>query len=147
MGQPVYGTRRIYADIPGEGQTSIRTLIAVPGQRISPSFEHLVPDDAKTTVIPSRTRIHQAATVDHPTSVPSASGTAVAVDRAGQEVVEVVDVVPPPAADAEPVVPAGELKGEALDDALEEAGLSKAGTADEKRDRLAAFQQGAGEAA
>lgn len=30
-----------------------------------------------------------------------------------------------------------ELKGEALDEALEEAGLSKSGTADEKRARLA----------
>lgn len=30
-----------------------------------------------------------------------------------------------------------ELKGQALDDALTEAGLSKSGTADEKRERLA----------
>lgn len=33
-----------------------------------------------------------------------------------------------------------ELKGQALDDALEEAGLPKTGTADEKRERLAAHQ-------
>jgi hypothetical protein len=32
---------------------------------------------------------------------------------------------------------AEELKGKALDEALESAGLSKSGTADEKRDRLA----------
>lgn len=32
---------------------------------------------------------------------------------------------------------AEELKGKALDDALDAAGLSKSGTADEKRDRLA----------
>lgn len=33
-----------------------------------------------------------------------------------------------------------DLKGTALDDALEEAGLSKSGTADEKRQRLADHQ-------
>lgn len=35
-----------------------------------------------------------------------------------------------------------ELKGEALDIALEEAGLSKSGSADEKRKRLADYQAG-----
>lgn len=38
--------------------------------------------------------------------------------------------------------PAEELKGQALADALDQAGLSKDGTADEKRARLAAFQAG-----
>lgn len=37
-------------------------------------------------------------------------------------------------------VPAQELKGQALDDALADAGLSKSGSADEKRARLAAHQ-------
>lgn len=41
----------------------------------------------------------------------------------------------------EPVeAPADELKGAALDDALEAAGLPKSGTADEKRARLAEHQ-------
>lgn len=35
---------------------------------------------------------------------------------------------------------AEELKGKALDEALESAGLSKAGTADEKRTRLAEYE-------
>lgn len=35
---------------------------------------------------------------------------------------------------------AEELKGKALDAALEDAGLSKSGTADEKRDRLAEYE-------
>lgn len=39
-------------------------------------------------------------------------------------------------------VDAAELKGKALDEALEEAGLPKSGTADEKRERLAAHQAG-----
>jgi hypothetical protein len=38
--------------------------------------------------------------------------------------------------------PAEDLKGQALADALDQAGLSKDGTADEKRARLAAFQAG-----
>lgn len=135
MSPVYYGTRRVYADIPTEGASDVRTLIAVPGQRISPHFEHLVPDDAKTTEVPVRTAIHQAATVDHPTIVAS-SDNSVTVDREGQEVVD--------ASAAGGGVPAGELKGKALDEALEDAGLSKDGTADEKRDRLAAHQ-GAGE--
>jgi hypothetical protein len=39
-------------------------------------------------------------------------------------------------------VEAEELKGQALDDALEAAGLPKSGTADEKRRRLADHQSG-----
>lgn len=52
------------------------------------------------------------------------------------------------AADAyepEPILSADEvadLKGQALDDALESAGLSKSGTADEKRSRLAEYEAG-----
>lgn len=42
-----------------------------------------------------------------------------------------------------PVAEAGELKGAALDEALDEAGLSKSGTADEKRQRLADHRAGA----
>lgn len=36
----------------------------------------------------------------------------------------------------------GGLKGQALDDALDAAGLTKTGTADEKRQRLADYQAG-----
>lgn len=40
---------------------------------------------------------------------------------------------------------AEELKGKALDKALEDAGLSKSGTVDEKRDRLAEFEAASAE--
>ncbi len=40
----------------------------------------------------------------------------------------------------QPAAPADQLKGKDLDHALEAAGLSKAGTADEKRERLAEHQ-------
>lgn len=51
----------------------------------------------------------------------------------------------PASADPTPESPdaALELKGAALDEALEEAGLSKSGTADEKRQRLAEHRGGA----
>jgi hypothetical protein len=40
---------------------------------------------------------------------------------------------------AEEVVEAGDLKGEALDQALADRGLAKTGTADEKRERVAEY--------
>jgi hypothetical protein len=40
----------------------------------------------------------------------------------------------------QPDPPAAELKGKALDDALDQAGLPKSGTADEKRAALAAHE-------
>lgn len=44
--------------------------------------------------------------------------------------------------DGSPVQEPAELKGKALDEALTSAGLSTSGSADEKRERLAAHQAG-----
>lgn len=48
-----------------------------------------------------------------------------------------------PSTPIEPPKPAAELKGQELDQALEEADLPKSGSADEKRHRLAEQQGGA----
>jgi hypothetical protein len=66
MPRPVYGTQRIYANVETDG-VEVRTLVAVPGQRISPHLEHLVPDDAKTTEAPRHVQLVEAATVATPT--------------------------------------------------------------------------------
>lgn len=67
-------------------------------------------------------------------------------ERLGLEVLDqpATDKRGRPLGPREIVPPASDLKGKELDEALEAAGLSKAGTADEKRGRLAQHQADAG---
>lgn len=128
-----YAKEDIYRELDeGIPEVKIRRLIARKGQPIPPLYESLVSDSETTAEAPAAPVVDEtASTVPGITTFGHAAGSH-QPESAGEADPE-QEIAGAEAADGgQP-----ELKGGALDEALEEAGLPKTGSADEKRARLA----------